>query len=230
MREEQEKFIQDNIDAVCEEYRDRVKRFNKILHLPYDDPDRSCVTCDQEDYMQGFDFAKYVAWTLKDMAKTHHRCKDLFLSCPTLPTFDEAHFATLCSHVSADPSTVQHDKALKAAVTYLVTYLIGSIFRMRQLLRAARHYVHTPQELDAIRDDLDDLDGFLGGIEGLGDNGDCGDYDDADHLHNVTAWFGESTYVAYTRLSVLRSMTLGHQMRDILKKQSTDSNVYEYEL
>ena len=227
MKKAKEKFIRDNICDICAEYTARLQRFERIKNLPEDDPDGWCTVAVQ-NYMEDFGIVKYTATAVDEIETGLRKYKDLFSLFPSLPTFDKLYFADLCRAVSSDPSEIeqgQQQAKLEVAITYLATYLLDTIYAIRRILCASRHYVRGP-EVDKLNTDIDDIEGFLGGISAI-NYGDLGDYDDYDHLDNVAAWWGESVSVAFAHIDILQLAVLRRQTQGEIRKQSVESS-YDY--
>ena len=228
MKKAKEKFIRDNICDICAEYTARLQRFERMKNLPEDDPDGWCTVAVQ-NYIEDFGVIKYTATAVDEIETGLCKYKDLFSLFPSLQTFDKLYFADLCRAVPSDPSAIEQEQQqvrLEVVIKYLVTYLLDTIYTIRKILCASRHYVR--ECVDKLNTDIDDIEGFLGGIASIND-GDLGDYDDYDHLDNVAAWWGESVSVAFAHIDILQLAVLRRQMQGEIRKQSVESG-YDYDI
>lgn len=232
MKKAKEKFLRDNICDICAEYTARLQRFGRIKNLPEDDPDGWC-TVSVQNYMEDFGIVKYTASAVDGIETGLCKCKDLFTLFPSLQTFDKLYFADLCRAVSSDPSAIEQEQQqvrLEVVIKYLVTYLLDTIYTIRKILCASRHYMRGSESeyVGKLNTAIGDIEGFLGGVATIND-GDLGDYDDYDHLDNVAAWWGESVYVACAHIDILQLAVLRRQMQGEIRKQSVESS-YDYDI
>ena len=232
MKAEIEKTIQNHVADVINEYISRLERFDRIKNASEDDDD-DYQTADVWDYIDNFGLDKYFEVAMEEIEGVQQKYNAFYQLVPYMPTFDRPYFDSLRSKVSddTDAQKMTHSPELTAVITYLVTFLLSTIYAVRRVLCTSRHYLKATADIDKIETAIEEIEGYLSGIENIGyDDDNLGDYGDYEHLDNVAAWYGLAVSEATEYIDILRSAVLRRQQRAELKKQSDDNSVYDYEL